>query len=101
MRRVLLAVAIAAASVMGAVDASAQVKMRGYQGPKVMQGPVMRPPVLRVIPPSLALNRALMLAPNAKALGVKLRGSHYIVKLKQGNKVRQVQVDAATGDVSQ
>lgn len=101
MRRVLLAAVIAAASVFGAVDASAQVKLRPTYTPKIMNGPVIRPPVVRVIPPSLALNRAMLLAPNSKALGVKLRGSHYIVKLKQGNKVRQVQVDAATGDVSQ
>jgi len=100
MRRVLLALAIVAAMLAGG-EASAQVKLRPNYAPKIMNGPVIRPPVVRVIPPSLALNRALMLAPNAKALGVKLRGSHYIVKLKQGNKVRQVQVDAATGDVSQ
>lgn len=100
MRKVLLA-AVIAASVFGAVDASAQVKLRPAYTPKIMNGPVIKAPMIKVIPPSLALNRAMLLAPNSKALGVKLRGSHYIVKLKQGNKVRQVQVDAATGDVSQ
>jgi uncharacterized membrane protein YkoI len=105
MRKLLLAVAMAAA-LMGAVDASAQLKMRAYQGPKIMNGPVMRapvlrPPMVRVIPPSMALNRAMSIVPKSQALGVKLKGGLYIVKLKQGNTVRQVHVDAATGDVSQ
>lgn len=101
MRRVLLALAIAAAAVFGAADASAQVKLRVIVNPKILNGPVIKAPIIRVIPPSLALNRALMLAPNAQALGVKLKGGLYIVKLKQGNTVRQIHVDAATGDVSQ
>lgn len=100
MRKVLLAMAIIAAMLAGG-EASAQMKPN-YMAPKINVAPkIMKSPVIRVIPPSLALNRALMLAPNAKALGVKLKGGHYIVKLKQGNKVRQVEVDAATGDVSQ
>lgn len=99
MRRVLLVFAIIAAMLAGG-EAFAQMKPT-YMAPKIMNGPVIRAPVVRLIPPSIALNRALMISPNAKALGVKLRGSHYIVKLKQGNKVRQVQVDAATGNVSQ
>ncbi len=106
MRNVLLAAVIAAASVFGAVDASAQVKMRSNYAPKIMNGPVLKAPVvrapaIRVIPPSLALNRAMMIAPNAKALGVRLKGGHYNVKLKQGNTIRQIRVDAVTGAVSQ
>jgi|GEM_PF-2360072 len=100
MRKVLLALAIVAAMFAGG-DASAQKRSNYNMAPKIMKGPVIRAPAVRVIPPSLALSRALGRVPNAKALGVKLRGSHYIVKLKQGNKVKQVEVDAATGDVSQ
>ena len=37
----------------------------------------------------------------AEALGVRLKGDHYVVKLKQGGAVIVVQVDAATGAVSQ
>ncbi|MGH6908210.1 MAG: hypothetical protein ACREVW_16955 [Burkholderiales bacterium] len=100
MRRVLFAAAIAAA-LLGTQDASAQVKLRLQVAPRIMNGPVIRAPVIRVIPPSMALNRAMMLVPQSQALGVKLKGGLYIVKLKQGNTIRQVHVDAATGDVSQ
>ncbi len=106
MRKVLFALTISAAMLAGG-EAFAQMKPNYNMAPKInvapkiTRTPVIRTPAIRVIPPSLALNRAMMIAPNAKALGVKLRGGHYIVKLKQGNKVRQVQVDAATGDVSQ
>jgi len=101
MRRLLLAAAIAASMALGAVDASAQVKMRPAYTPKIMKGPVIKTPQIRVIPPSLALNRALRLAPNAKALGVKRQGSLYIVRLRVGNDVRQIHVDAVTGVASQ
>ena len=118
MRKLLLAIAIAAA-LCGAGDASAQLKMRNFGGPKPpglnlkppslnmkppgfnMKPPVLKGPALRMIPPSMALNRAMNMVPQSQALGVKLQGSHYIIKLKQGNSVRQVHVDAATGDVSQ
>lgn len=53
----------------------------------------------RVIQPSQALRIALGVTPQAKPLGVQLRGSLYIVKLKQGNRVVRVRVDAATGDI--
>ena len=105
MRRVLLAIMVVAA-LWGSQEASAQVKLRTYIAPKIINGPMMKAPVIKVpvikvIPPSLALNRAMMLNPQSQALGVKLRGPLYIVKLKQGNKIVQVHVDAATGDVSQ
>ena len=53
----------------------------------------------RVIKPSQALQIAMGVTPQAKPLGVQLRGSLYIVKLKQGNRVVRVRVDAATGDI--
>ncbi len=53
----------------------------------------------RVIKPSQALRIAMGVTPQAKPLGVQLRGSLYIVKLKQGNRVIRVRVDAATGDI--
>jgi uncharacterized membrane protein YkoI len=106
MRRLLIAAAIAAATVFGAVDTFAQVKVRPAYTPKVMnapvmKGPVIKTPVIKVIPPSMALSRALMVAPNAKALGVKLKGGHYNVRLKEGKTIRQIRIDAVTGAVSQ
>lgn len=82
----------------------------GLAGPAVAQkvriqpyvvAPMKRPvvPPLLLIKPSQALNIALQTSPAAKALGVQLRGPLYIVKLKQGNKIIQVRVDAASGAV--
>ena len=53
------------------------------------------------VPPSEAVKLALDAVPGAEALGVKLKGDHYVVRLKQGGAVIVVQVDAATGAVSQ
>ena len=53
------------------------------------------------VPPSDAVKLAMQAVPGAEPLGVKLKGDHYVVRLKQGNRVIQVQVDAATGQVSQ
>jgi uncharacterized membrane protein YkoI len=103
MRKLLLAIAIAAA-LCGAGDASAQLKMRNFGGGQLIKPPILsiKPgPGMKMIPPSMALNRAMNMVPQSQALGVKLQGSHYIIKLKQGNSVKQVHVDAATGDVSQ
>jgi hypothetical protein len=100
MRRLILAVAIATAAVFAVVPASAQVRFQGYGTPRIrMKAPPVIP-IIRVIPPSMAVNRALAYAPRAKPLGVRLKGPLYIVKLKQGNTVLQVRVNAATGDVS-
>jgi hypothetical protein len=52
-----------------------------------------------LIAPSEAVAIALDTVPSAKPLGVQLRGSSYVVKLKQGNKVMQIRVDAETGAV--
>lgn len=53
------------------------------------------------VPPSEAVKLALRAVPGAEALGVKLKGDHYVVRLKQGGSVILVQVDATTGAVSQ
>ncbi len=52
-----------------------------------------------IIKPSQAVRIALQVAPDAKALDVQLRGPLYIVKLKQGNRVIKVRVDAGTGAI--
>ena len=53
------------------------------------------------VAPSQAVKLALQAVPGAEALGVKLKGGNYVVRLKQGGSVIQVLVDAATGAVSQ
>ncbi|WP_374333072.1 PepSY domain-containing protein [Aestuariivirga sp.] len=53
------------------------------------------------VPPSQAVKLALQAVPGAEPLGVKLKGDHYVVRLKQGGTVILVQVDATTGAVSQ
>lgn len=41
----------------------------------------------RKVPPSMAINRALMNNPGARALGLAPNGAGYNVRLKQGNRV--------------
>ena len=53
------------------------------------------------VPPSDAVKLALQALPGAEPLGVKLKGDHYVVRLKQDGTVVQVLVDATTGQVSQ
>lgn len=53
-----------------------------------------------LIPPSEAVNQALAAVPDGTPLDVQLKGNRYLVKLKTGNKVRVVRVDAVTGAVS-
>jgi hypothetical protein len=70
----LLALGLAVTPAFGQYKPTVQVK------PKV--------PIIRVIPPSAAVNLALSQNPGAKALGVKLRPDNsYIVTLRLGNKV--------------
>jgi uncharacterized membrane protein YkoI len=55
-----------------------------------------------MIPPSMALQAALSYAPGSQGLGVRLlQGPRllYAVKLKSGNRIRRVLVDARTGQV--
>ena len=84
--------AAALAVVLAVVPAAAQEE--GYEA-----GQQYNEQAPRVIKPSQALRIAMGVTPQAKPLGVQLRGSLYIVKLKQGNRVIRVRVDAATGDI--
>lgn len=59
------------------------------------------PAMAQQVPPSDAVKLALQAVPGAEPLGVKLKGDHYVVRLKQDGTVIQVLVDAATGQVSQ
>jgi uncharacterized membrane protein YkoI len=59
------------------------------------------PAAAQQVPPSEAVKLALQAVPGAEPLGVKLKGDHYVVRLKQGGTVILVQVDATTGAVSQ
>lgn len=59
------------------------------------------PACAQQVPPSDAVKLALEAVPGAEALGVKLKGDHYVVRLKQAGTVIQVLVDATTGAVSQ
>jgi hypothetical protein len=90
----MLAVMLAAAVLAG--PALAQVRIQPYVAAPLPKR--VAPPVL-LIKPSQALRIAMQSAPAAKALGVQLRGPLYIVKLKQGNTITQVRVNAADGSI--
>ena len=81
---------------LGIGDAASQVRAQQLP-PQVRSVPKVQIPLL--IPPSAAINTALRTIPGAKAIGVKPRGNIYIIKLKQGNTVRQVRVNGVTGVV--
>ena len=99
MRRVFLAVAIAAA-VLAAAPAFAQVKLPNIVvTPKIEMVPVVRVPIIKIIPPSMALSRVMALVPNSQALSVKLKGPLYIVKVKKGKEIVQRRVNAVSGAV--
>ena len=93
MRKLLIIAALGLATVMGADPVLAQAKLMN----RVPQ--VNKPPVILLIPPSAALSAAQRMVPGAKAIGVKLRGNVYIVKLKQGNTILQKRIVAGNGAV--
>lgn len=94
MRRILTIAAFALAVLFGTgLTADAQVKLKAPLAPRVTNQPK---PVM-IIPPSVAVNRALRLVPNGTPLNVTLRGDKYFVKVRDNNKVRVVPIDA-TGD---
>src|SRR5256885_12274097 len=99
MRRIVLIAMMLLAASMAAGPALAQkIPMFVPTGPMVI-----KPKILIVkpkIPPSVALGKALGVAPGAKPLGITIKGPHYVVKLKKGNQVLQYNVDGATGAVS-
>jgi len=87
MRRLTILAALLVAALLADGPAMAQ---------SVNRLPVIRPPVI-IIPPSMALTRALRQHPDAKPLGVKRKGNSYYVKLKKGNEVIVVEVDGGGG----
>ena len=103
MRKFFLIAAVMLTAGSGVADAVAQVRLpparaQQYQPPRIRRVPSVQIPLL--IPPSAALSAAMRAAPGAKPLGVTQRGPLYIVKLKQGNTVRRVRVNGATGMVA-
>lgn len=99
MRKIGAIIALLAAVLAVAPAAEAQVKLQPAYGGVRMKGPKVVVPPVMAIKPSQALRIALQAAPSAKALGVQLRGPLYIVKLKQGNTIMQVRVNAASGAI--
>jgi hypothetical protein len=93
MRRITVIAAMLAAAMLAAAPASAQVKDQIYRDPDVGEQPV------KMIRPRDAARIALDAIPGAKPLGVQRRGSLYIVKLKRGNRIMRVRIDAASGAI--
>jgi hypothetical protein len=94
MRRIKVIAAVLAAAMLAAAPALAQVKVQTYRNPNLV-----KPPIIMMIKPRQAVNIALSAMPKAKPLGVRLQGPLYIVKLKQGNRIMQVRIDAASGAI--
>lgn len=97
MRKVIFIAALMLAAIMGGDLALAQgrvINMAPKMAPKMA-----KPPIILMIPPSAALSAAARSVPGAKAIGVKLRGNVYIVKLKQGNTILQKRIVAGNGAV--
>lgn len=95
MRRIKFIAAVLAAAMLAAAPVSAQVKVQTYRNPNL----VKPPPIVLMIKPRQAIRIALSAMPKAKPLGVQLKGPLYIVKLKQGNRIMQVRIDAASGAI--
>lgn len=102
MKKLFAMILVALTALAGAEQSVAQVRTPTY-APKAGVArvrPTAPKPNVILIPPSAALIGALRTAPGAKPLGApRLKGSRYIVKLKQGGKVIQLNVNAATGAV--
>ena len=98
MRKFCAIAIIALTAVLGAEHAAAQVRGPAYAPRAGTSTPRPMVPKL-IIPPSAAVRAALTALPKAKPLGVRAKGSVYIVKLKQGGRIIQLNVNAATGAV--
>ncbi len=95
MRKGIFIAALMLTAMMGADSAFAQARvMAPNMAPKMA-----KPPIILMIPPSAALSAAARSAPGAKAIGVKLRGNVFVVKLKQGNTILQRRIAAGSGAV--
>jgi hypothetical protein len=108
MRKFLTVAVIALTAALGSGAADAQVRIRAVINPGVMmqKGPRVHPrinpvrPKLLILPPSAAIGRAVNMMPGSKAIGVKLRGQTYVVRLKSGGTIARVGVDSVTGAAS-
>lgn len=107
MRKFLIVAIVALFAVLGVETADAQVRVRPFAKPGIMvpkppRAMRVRPvrPRLMILPPSKAVRAAMRAVPNAKPLGVKLRGDTYVVRLKSGGTITQVGVDSVTGAVT-
>ena len=92
MRRIRVIAAMLAAAMLAAAPASAQDNDQNYRNPNVGEQRV-------IIRPREAVRIALDANPGAKPLGVQRRGRLYIVRLKRGNRIMQVRIDAASGAI--
>ncbi|WP_373503885.1 hypothetical protein [Aestuariivirga sp.] len=109
MRKFLTIAVVALTAALGAGLADAQVRVKpmnpnvmvpkAQKAPRVQQVKPVKPNVV-LLPPSAALKRAMGTVPNAKPLGVKLRGQTYVVRLKQGGTIKQLSVNSVTGAVT-
>ena len=92
-----IAIAILALTAVFAADAAmAQARLQVNPGaPKVRQAPKVL-----ILPPSAALKRAMGQVPGSQALSVRPRGGAYIVKLKKGGNIIQLNVNSATGAIT-
>lgn len=81
----------------GAGTASAQVRLPN--NPPAAPSLKVKPniPKTKLIPPSIAIKNVMAANPGAKPLNLQRAGGNYIVKLKKGNSVIQMNVNAATG----
>lgn len=99
MRKLKFMLAIVLSTFVGVEVASAQVKVQPRvnitNAGKARVKPVKILP--RIIPPSVALARAIQMNPGAKGLNVTLAPNNkvYMVKLLQGNKVKLLRIPAA------
>lgn len=107
MRKFVTIAVVSLLAAFGAELADAQVRIKPLLNPNVMvprmqKGPRIQPvnPNILLLPPSAALKRAMSTNPGAKALGVKLRGETYVVRLKQGGTITQLGVNSVTGAVA-
>jgi uncharacterized membrane protein YkoI len=80
----------------------AQLALSDGAGTQLVERTAQQSSAQPAIPPSVALRLALSYSPGSQGLGVDLvkgRRPMYAVKLKTGNRVHRVLVDAETGQI--
>ena len=100
MRKFLTIVFIVLSAALGAGEAVAQTRIPTYSAQRVTPRVKAVRPKQIILPPSAAIKRAMRAVPKAQAIGVRVKGSLYIVKAKQGGKIIQIGVNRQTGAVS-